>query len=226
MNSKNARSWQTVAKKLKLKSVEPVCRDRAIKCFVDGDGREFAFAGYSWGTMLELIKENQTLLKERDIYEEALVAAYTGCKTFHDQALMDDFSNLVSAADREKLRVAGAALPSQPPLTVYRGTGDEEARTKSSRAWSWSLSLDVACKFAKSRTGQPVILQGTARDEDISFYVAEREEAEVVCRPQNVIRLSITNAEIEAGAKRVLEAMERRSKARLERIICSHRRPN
>ena len=225
MNSKNARSWQTVAKKLKLKSVAPVRRDGAIKCFVDGHGRDFAFAGYSSETMLELIKANQILLKERDIYEEALVAAYTGCKTFHDQASMDDFSNLVSVADREKLRAAGASLPSQPPLTVYRGTGNEEA-TKSSRAWSWSLSLDVACKFAKSRTGQPVILQGTARDEDISFYVAEREEAEVVCRPQNVIRLSITNAEIDAGANRVLDAMVRRNKARLERIICSHRQSN
>ena len=67
-----------------------------------------------------LVIDNQVALKDRGIYEEALVMAFTGARMNHSQLPEGVLSFLFEQADKSKLRAAGDANPNEP-TTIYRG---------------------------------------------------------------------------------------------------------
>lgn len=205
--------WKKIAANLNLACIEPVCHAAAIESFIAGQGKEFAGTGYSWDATLDLVLHNQALLRERNIYESALVGAYTGCKTSFLAERMVGFGALLANADRQKLRGAGDPLPSQQ-LRVYRGTGIAEASGRVS-GWSWTLSLDVACKFATAWNAEPVVLAANVADEEVYFYVVERYEEEVVCRPNAFQRMNLELKEIQSRSKSAVAELQLRNSARM-----------
>jgi hypothetical protein len=204
--------------KLNLYAVEPVAQPSAIAAFERGDAQRFVDCAYSMGGTLAVVADNAEALKERGIFEAALVHGYVGCKTNHRDWTIKEIESLFRMADREKLRTVGAPLPGTGPFTVYRGVG-RSSRQRQVSGMSWTSSLDVACHFALAGDHDPAVYQATVQADAVYCYFVERGEDEFICRPNKHQRLPLSLSDLEKRAERVTEKMEQAKKQRLAKVL-------
>jgi len=194
---------------LDLHSIEPVCKTGAIEAFDDQDGAAFAGAGYSFGATLAVVFDNLYALKQRGMFEAALIEGYIGCKTNHRRWSLSVIQFLFDQCDRDKLRAIGAPLPGPGPFTVYRGVY-RNGRERQVHSFSWTGTLDVACRFALRGTCEnptPAVYRATVTADEVYCYCTERLEDEFVCRPKRVSKINMSNEEMQAAADRFTEAL-------------------
>jgi hypothetical protein len=187
--------------KLDLRAAEPICHQEAVEAFERGDGEAFVDAAYSWGGTLAIIVDNLPALKSRGIYESAVVHGFTGCKTNHSHWSIAVIESLFRMAGPEKLRAVGLPLPGPGPFTVYRGVG-RQGRERQISGMSWTLSLDVACKFAWAGGHDPAVYKATVKAEQVYCFFNERHEEEFICRPKSFRRLPMSLDDITERAAR------------------------
>jgi hypothetical protein len=149
---------------------------------------------------LALVRDNLRCLKERGIYAQALLQAWSGTRTNHSRFADGEAEWLFHNADHDKLRAAGDPIPDQPPV-VYRG-GSGYGRQRRLRGWSWTDSLDVACWFA-TRIGlaSPSILAATVHPNEILACLNHRNEREFIVRPESFSRVPISLGEMHTRAE-------------------------
>ena len=187
----------------------------ALAAIEERNAEEFGMAGYSVHGSLCLVAANENLLKDLNMYEEALVEAYIGCKHDHRYWLPSRIEQLFDRADRERLRACGDPFPSAGPYTLYRGVC-RLGRARQVTGLSWTDDLDAACWFALRRSGDPAIYTATIKQENVYLYTNGRHESEFVCRPKRPKRLDITVAEMQTGWDRVDWRKRERQKREIE----------
>jgi hypothetical protein len=162
---------------------------------------------------LLVVVENRDLLRERKIFEAALVAGFIGCKHNNRDVSEEELERLFRAADRKKMRIRGRPLPGTAPFAVYRGVHGV-GKERRARGLSWTASFDVACHFAAAGP-YPAIYEATLHDGDIYFFTNERFEAEFVARPKTCRRMLLSAKEIRRLAKRHAKSVRDRNRSRL-----------
>ena len=179
--------WGAVTDRSKVKKAREAFKAGEAKQFVDYVGDD--------GDTLKIVADNSEALRDRGIYEKALVHAYVNCKSDHRKWSMDVVENLFQLGDRERLRSCGSSLPGNGPFVVYRGVG-REGRERQVRGMSWTLSLDTACGFAMHFGHDPAVYQAKVTADDVYCYCTERSEEELICRPRCPKRLQIDEKEM------------------------------
>lgn len=177
-------------------------REAPYLAFVEGDGKAFAGWAYASGSraMMLIVERNIKPLKEKGIYEAALLEAIIGCKINHRGTPPTTISAMLAMADRDRLRAAGDPLPGTGPFTLYRGVaGRGPARRV--RGLSWTGNLGVACWFAKrfadlANDAKPAVFTATVTADQVYAYTNCREEQEFICAPARPIRLTISDTEM------------------------------
>jgi hypothetical protein len=190
----------------------------AIEAFRHGDGQGFADAGYSNHSALDTVRRNLELLRQRGIYESALISAFVGCKYNNRQHRIWDIIFLLSIADRDKLRAAGSSLPGVGPFVVYRGVHGT-GRDRRVRGLSWTLDRDIAAWFASRFSGaDQAVYTATVTAEEVYCFYDDRKEREVICHPAKAKRIDISLDEIRAAAARAVQAMHEQELIALQKI--------
>ena len=155
------------------------CRD----AFIQGDASG-CFLGESGGTYLRFLWENAFRLKQRDIYESALVCAYR-CSTLGFAGWPNDYvAFLFALADMDKLREAGDPIPPAESFTLYRGMSGPKNHHRPFP--SWTSDYWTAAWFAvRFDVKNPAIYQAEVSREDILFYIdGSEKEFVVMCPPE------------------------------------------
>lgn len=142
------------------------------------------------------------------------MAAFSDCKRHLDRQQRSAFASLITCANRDKFREAGKPLTATFPIRVYRGTDVSEA-TGSECEWSWTLALDIACKFALGHAQEPAVLSAQIDQDEVFWFNPDRGEQEVVCRPRVFQRYAISLSEMEMRSQRAIDEITRRNRARL-----------
>lgn len=117
-------------------------RDQATHYFEAGDAVCFVGSANGYGK-LTLVFDNIHQLRERGIYEEALLTAYTGVKGNLRRWSLDILKFMFEQADQARLRGAGNPLPHEGPFTLYRGVSGK-GRARRVRGLSWTASREHA----------------------------------------------------------------------------------
>ena len=137
---------------------------------------------------LDLVLNNPYYLKDRGLYEHAIIQAFISIPTNHHSFPVDVLQSLFNNADRARLQAAGDPLPGEGPFTIYRGVaGVGPARRV--KGMSWTASQDIAWWFATRFAGvqpDPSVYRVKVEKRDILFYYNQRKEQEfVVMLPKN-----------------------------------------
>jgi hypothetical protein len=152
---------------------------RAVQAFEVGDALGFLLLA-SNEDGLELVYRNAGALRERGIYEDALLNAYVGCRTNNSRWPMSGLRFLFQLADRVKLLAAGAPLPGEGPFTVYRGVSGT-GRRRRVRGFSWTSSPTKARWFAERlMLNDPAVYRTIVPAGSVLAYVADRQESEYI----------------------------------------------
>lgn len=208
---------------LNLRAVPPELHDQAREAFSNGDGRAFAYIAI--GNKLQVVVANLRALKERGIYEQSLLAAFTGCKVNHHGWSEDWMDFMFGYANPILLRAAGGPLPGRGPIVLYRGISGT-GRARRLRGYSWTGSLDVACWFAVRFPwlAAPAVLKATVPAEDILAYVKDRGEQEFIHKPPVSVRIRMTRDEIVERAERHTKFVGEARRTRLVEFLAGTRR--
>lgn len=200
---------------LNLREVHPAFMEQAVQGYEDGDVGSFLMSTGGSGSQLALVADNSPMLRKRGIYEECLLWAFTGTRWNSHKWSLSVLQFLFDYADKQVLRDAGDTIPNQPVLQIYRGIAGDKHRRPS--GYSWTLSLDVACWFAaRFDLPKPSVLAAKVMRDEILAFVSDRGEDEVICRPATKKTMKLTLDEIEAGARRHQQAIERKNRMRVE----------
>jgi hypothetical protein len=172
-----------------LDPIPAALRDDALAALDAGDASRFLGTASNEHS-LELVWRNVALLRERGVYEPALLDAFTATRTNNHRCPLRDLRLLFDLADRARLRAAGDPLPGPGPFSVYRGVSGRGA-TRRVRGFSWTASLERASWFANRYRGlslpDPAVFRVTVRDEDVLAYTNGRLEQEfLVLLPSRV----------------------------------------
>ncbi len=182
--------------KLDLSKCDSYSVDRAREAFKTGDAEEFTGSAYSTGGTLDIVIDNARALQKRGVLEACLVQGFVGCKGKNWRWPMHELEDWFRTLDRSRLRGAGTRLPVSLPCTIYRGVA-EFAGKRVVRGLSWTLSLNVACWFARWGASERMfVFSATLQDDDFFCFTDEREEQEVIARPQRCIQMKLSDAEI------------------------------
>lgn len=184
-------------KSLNTEALTPFRIQQAQEAFDEGDVTTFILSAASNQSALALVFDNIDQLKERGIFEPALLEAFTGCRTNHHGWDPRTINALFDLADRDKLRAAGDPLPGPGPFTLYRGVaGSGTARRPD--GLSWTTDLDEACWFALrfENLASPSVLVTEVQAEKVLAYCNQRNEGEMLIRPDKSHRLKITLREM------------------------------
>jgi hypothetical protein len=175
----------TLQIELNLHVVPEFARETCEAAFAKGDAAGFLLSTDN-ELGLRLVFDNLSQLRERGIYEEALLRALTGSRTNNHRCPQDRLDLLLDAADREKLRAAGDPLPGPGPFTAYRGVAGH-GRSRRIRGLSWTLSLEKAQWFARrgERSGlaKPAVFTAEIPKENVVAYCRDRDEEELLVWP-------------------------------------------
>ena len=150
--------------------------------YIEGDASG-CFLGESSGTYLRYLWDNAFRLKQRGIYEPALVCAY-GCATLGFGGWPNDYvAYLLALADMKKLREAGDPIPSGESFTLFRGVAGPKKYKRTFPSWTsdyWTAAW-FAVRFCDKN---PAIYQADVSREDILFYSdGSEKEFVVMCPP-------------------------------------------
>ena len=132
-----------------------------------------------WSYTLDFVNYNRLILKDCDLYEEALLTAYTCAKINWSDMSLQDLNLMFSLADRNKLLSSGDPLPDNEPFIIYRGVSGTGSKRRV-RGISWTSSFDRAKWFATRFPDQanPAVFQLSVLKDDIYAYsnaVSEEE---------------------------------------------------
>ena len=164
--------------------------EQGRQAFIDGHASSFLFSASSANRM-RMVEWNAVLLKERGIYEEALLCAITNTRTNNHSTPLRVFRDLFDWADRAKLLSAGDPLPSPGPFTLYRGVAGKAERDRRVRGISWTGTLAKAAWFA-NRPGfglpNPEVYRCVVDAKHVLAYVGSHrnEDEYVVDLPRSV----------------------------------------
>jgi hypothetical protein len=175
--------------------------DMALEAWQKGDGELFASCGYANGSGLLLVSANAEALRERGMYEAAMLEAYTGCKIDNRRWTQGVLKAMFDYGDRQKFQAMGSPIPET--LTVYRGVY-RHGRQRQTRGFSWTTSLNVACWYALRglcKDPEPAVYQAMARKSEVICYYNGRNEREVICLPKRLQKLEISIEEMKATAR-------------------------
>lgn len=126
-----------------------------------------------------IVKQNAVALKERGLYEKALLVALIGTRANWAATPFSEIRSLIRAADPARLRAAGDPLPGPGPFRLFRGVAGE-GRYRRERGFSWTDSEKWACFFAlrPPAVGRPAVLSGVFKSSEILAFSDERGERE------------------------------------------------
>jgi hypothetical protein len=145
---------------LNLRHFPEVLRPRASEAFEEKDAAGFlTLTDNELG--LQVVADNFLPFQECALYEEALLHAWTGCRTnwcrYDPKVLLKLFAH----TDRKRLLALGDPLPGPGPFILYRGVAG--TRFRHVRGLSWTADRDKAKWFAEryADLGHPAIYQAT-----------------------------------------------------------------
>jgi hypothetical protein len=158
-------------------------QDKARQSFQKGDVVGF-LGRASNECSLMLVWNNLGLLRQRGIYEEALLHAITATRTNNHGFGREALEILLRIADKAKLLAAGDPMPGPGPFTLYRGVaGNTNARRI--RGISWTSTLERATWFANRFPilANPSVYKAEVEAAHILAYVgSHRNEDEYIVR--------------------------------------------
>lgn len=183
--------------------------NEVIDAFIDGDA-EGVSTSISRNEALAFVGDNAHALRERGIYEDVMLSAYSGVK--HNTSDWDGIDLLMffEFGDWSKHRDAIPDLQDGGKVTVYRGvSGDGEHRREC--GVSWTTDLDTAASFAVkfSHLNNPQVLVAEVGRDDVFAYCDDRGEKEYLAYIKDYSALPITLAEMRAGWDRRCEQVRR-----------------
>ena len=172
---------------LNLKEVPEEKHDLANDAFHRKDAKRFiALADEtSVGSQIALVVDNSQQLRETEIYEAALLAAFTG-RRLHRIWPTERLTELFRRANRAKLRACGPDGASKIG-ELYRGTAGKPNERRD-RGFSWTTSLDCACWYALREPGaiNPQIRLGQVSPESVLCFTSTIDEEEYIVLPDDV----------------------------------------
>lgn len=167
---------------LNLTLIAPILHESALEEIEVGNVSGFlGKSEYGNQHTLTIVHQNIDALKERGLYEKALIDAFIDSRTNNHQWPARELEALFQFADRERLRAAGNRLPNPGPFTLYRGVAGR-APSRRVRGLSWTSSFDRAKWFAQRwpELGDPAVYRAIVAEEDVLFYTNDRNEEEYV----------------------------------------------
>jgi hypothetical protein len=207
------------AVRLNIDVVDHFSIDKVSKAFEQGNAIGFVGCAYSTHGMLALVWDNIPALRDRGIYEAALVEALIGCKGNNRGWSISALKTLFHFGDRKKLLAAGQPLPGAGPFTVYRGVSGEKPFRRIN-SLSWTSSLDVACWFAKRNAlKDPAVYRAKLNADDVFCFKQDRGEMEFIGCPRSCKLHPMTATEIDASAQRRSKLIKARDDAELKAMI-------
>jgi hypothetical protein len=159
----------------------------AVEAFEQGDALGFlSEARRGNADWLYIVAYNASALRERGLYEAALLHAWTGTTTNHAQWPASYIKLLFEIADKAKLRALGYPPPGPGPFTVYRGIAGTGAFRKP-HGISWTSDFATACWFAqRMELPNPAVFRLQLRQADVLTYLDNgpygRAESEFLLR--------------------------------------------
>ncbi len=158
-----------------LAPIPAILRKRAVDALDAGDADGFlALANNLHG--LDLVTFNAGALRERGLYEAALLWAYVMTRTNWARYRTLELRRLFDAANPTKLLAAGAPLPGRGPFTVYRGVAGR-GPARRIRGFSWSGTKERAHWFAERAVTfgltEPAVYRAVVKENDVLAYVEE-----------------------------------------------------
>jgi hypothetical protein len=202
---------------LNLSVIDPTLKSHALQAFDKGDALGFVCAAGS-GDVMALVFDNLSPLKDRGLYEAAILHAFTAPRINHRGWSTSVIEFMFSQADRDKLRAAGRPLPGEGPFTVYRGVAGT-GRARRLRGFSWTSSLNLACWFAtRFDLKNPTVIQAEVTAGEVLAYCEDTVESEFICRPNAVERCKITDEELRKRSARCAEKMRAEQLDPLKRL--------
>lgn len=159
----------------KIYGVPGPLHERALEAFRKGDALGILCTA-SNEQALDIVLLNARALRDRGIYEEALLEAYIGTRANWSRWSVKDLRQLFKMADREKLLAAGDPLPPGDTFTLYRGVSGAPRRRRP-KGLSWTSSPEKAEWFAsRLPLPDPAVYRATVRREDVLAYSNGRSE--------------------------------------------------
>lgn len=132
---------------------------------------------------LRFVCDNVGPLLQQEIYERALIFAYTGCSFNYCQWPLVTLKMYFDMADRNRLLDAGDKIPGDGPFFLYRGVSGK-GRKKKIRGISWTSSFKNAKFFAERFADfleNPEIYCTKLSKKYIYTYYNDRSEEEFLC---------------------------------------------
>jgi hypothetical protein len=206
-------------KKLNLQYVPLDLQKTATELLFGRDTRGFlgtASNEYS----LPIVWNNRELLKELDLYEEALLDAVTASRTNNAGFSEEKIRVLLVEANHERLRFL-APLPCTGPFILYRGVSGSGMKRRT-KGLSWTSSLETAVWFAgryAQHLESPAVYRVSVEALHVLAYTNKREEHEfLVLLPDHVTPVRMKGLDIKSQFRAIEAARQRRNKERLARI--------
>jgi hypothetical protein len=143
------------------------------------------------GGGLAFVAGQQHELRAAGIFEQDLAAAFRDRHAAYFTIPDDVLQSLFAAADRQRLRAAGRALPRRRSFRLYRGVaGKGDARRV--HGWAWTPSLEDACWYAaRGRTHHPAVVTAIVPAEQVLCYIPDRHGETFLVRPPRFDRFQI-----------------------------------
>jgi hypothetical protein len=161
-----------------LDDIQQDLREKARESFERGEVEKLLwYTSNEYG--LDLIRKNIGALRDRGLYERALLHAYIGTRTNYRHWSPTVLRFLFELADRGRLLQCGDTLPGLGPFTVYRGVSGR-GRARRVRGISWTDSIErarwFAGRFAPLR--DPAVFRTVVSACDVLAYTNARNEGE------------------------------------------------
>lgn len=210
---------------INLEAVHPALAQQAIRAFQDGDPLSFVSVGVSGHGALALVFDNTFALRERGMFEAALVQAYCGVKSNHAHWGTGVIRDLLKFANRQRLRAAADPLPGSGPFRVYRGVSGK-GRARKVKGLSWTSSLEVACWFAYAGFVSPAVHIVDLEEDNVFFYTNKRNEFEFVAdtRGCKCSRWDLNEAEMKALSAARNDRIENANKLMFQQCLSKPKR--
>jgi hypothetical protein len=169
---------------LNVELISPALRPQAVAALNAGDVEGFlGYAARGNQYWLAIVFNNLDALRERGLYEPALLCAWSGCRLNYSHWSTNILAYMFTVADRRRLRGCGDPLPGPGPFTLYRGVAGTGRRRRIGGV-SWTDDRDRAAWFASRlpHLADPAIYTIVAAADQVFAYLndsaygrAERE---------------------------------------------------
>lgn len=185
---------KTQPQQLDLSLISPVLHEQAREAFDLGDVCGLLISMDNTRCMA-FVFNNIVVLKERGIFEPALVSAYMGTRNNLAYCPLSALNFIFSFADRDKLMAAGDPLPPGDEFTLYRGVAGKSPYRKPS-GYSWTSDFERAVWFASRlpRLEDPAVYKTTVHRDEILFFSNERNEQDFIFRTRKYKRITVSKA--------------------------------